>query len=183
MSNTAFFQERILNAIEILATQAGDADGSAQLTALQALVTAQQAIQASQASIAASDGQGAYSVTYVFALADFGAGFTEDIQGKSGFRGRVKAVDIYEISEAFNGDTTGARLDIGIQGGDDNAYTITAAIPDPTATGAALSLALTDGVIGLIPVGEDILLTGVAPNDAGANEGICTLAVTISYFL
>jgi hypothetical protein len=168
---TALFQERILNALE--ATQA----------AQEAIQVAQEAIQVSQASQAASDGQGAFSVTYVFALADFGAGFTEDIQGPAGFRGLVKAVDIYEISEAFNGDTTAARLDIGIQAGDADAYVVSADIPDPTGTGAALSLALTAGVVGTIPVGEDILLTGIAPNDAGANTGICTLAVTISYFL
>ena len=147
------------------------------------IADAQEAIQAAAEAAGTADGAGAFSVTYVFVDADFGAGFTEDIQGPTGLRGLVKSIDIYNVTEECNGDTTAARVDIGIQGGDADAYVISDDIPDPTAIGAALNLGLTAGVVGTIPVGEDILVTGIAPNDAGANTGIANVAVTINYFV
>lgn len=186
--------ETALEAIQ--AEQAGDTLTSAQAleTALEAIqteqagdtLTALQAIVTSQASIAASDGQGAFSVTYIFPAKDFGNGdWTEDIQAPTGFRGLVKAISIYDITEAFNGDTTEARVEVGIQGGDVDAYIISSDITEGagSAVDAGFTPTLTLGAVGTIPSADNLLVTGYAPDDAGANEGIGTVAVTISYFL
>lgn len=171
MPNTAIFQERVLIALEAL-----DSNADSQTTALEA-------IQVSQASIAASDGQGAFSVTYVFPAKDFGAGdWTEDIQGPTGFRGLVKAISIYDVTETFNGSVTESRVEVGIQGGDVDAYSISADF-GLLAADAGLTPALTDGAVLTIPSADNILVTGYAPDDAGANAGIATVAVTVSYFL
>jgi hypothetical protein len=150
---------------------------------MERVATAQEAIQAAQEVEA---GAGAFAVTYVFPAKDFGAGnWTEDIQGPPGLRGLVKAISAYDITEAFNGSVTESRVEVGIQGGDADAYVISDDFVEGagTAIAAGFTPALTAGVVGTIPAAEDLIVTGYAPNDSGANEGIATIAVTISYFV
>lgn len=145
------------------------------------LAIAQEAIQVSQATVASASGA-AFSVTYTFPLIDLDSGdVVRDIQGPAGLRGTVQEVNLYDVSELFTDDTTEARLDIGIQGGDDNAYAISDDV-GTLAADAGLSLALTAGVVGTIPAGEDLLLTFVAPT-GGTPEGIATWSVTINWFV
>lgn len=153
---------------------------------LDRVADAQEAIQVAQEAIQVvaetGEGAGAFSVTYTFPLIDLDSGdVTRDIQGPAGLRGLVKEVNLYDVSELFTDDTTEARLDVGIQGGDDNAYAISGDV-GTLAADAGLSLALTAGVVGTIPAGEDILLTFVAPT-GGTPEGIATWSVTISWFV
>ncbi len=147
------------------------------------LAVAQEAIQVAQEAVAGTGDS--FNVTYVFPAKDFGAGWTEDIQSPPGHRGQVVAIAAYDITESFNGSVTEARVDVGIQGGDADAYSISDDFPEGVLTAIAAGFApgVTDGVVGIIPVGEDILVTGIAPNDSGANEGIGTIALTIAYFV
>jgi hypothetical protein len=147
----------------------------------EAIQVAQEAIQVAQETVAAASGA-AFSVTYTFPLIDLDGGdVVRDIQGPAGLRGTVQEVNIFDCSETFTVVTTDARLDIGIQGGDDNAYAITDDV-GALAADAAISLPLTAGVVGTIPAAEDLLLTFVAPT-GGTPEGIATWAVTINWFV
>ncbi len=126
-------------------------------------------------------GVDAFSITYVFPLKDFGAGnWTEDIEGVPGYRGTVKAVCIYVVTEVFSTDTLQARVEVGIQGGDVDAYVDTADF-GALAVAAALNPALTAGVVGTIPIGENIIVTGYAPT-GGTPTGIASVALTIQYY-
>jgi hypothetical protein len=121
-----------------------------------------------------------FQVTYTFEAADFGADFTEIIAMPAGWRGKVKAIDIYNVSETFNSVTTNARVEVGISGGDVDAFAISNDIPD-TAANAAFSAVITDGVLPVIPRGTSILIGGIAAT-GGVPAGIGTLSVTILYF-
>jgi len=121
-----------------------------------------------------------FDVTYIFPAKDFGAAdFVEDIQTPPGFRGKVRAISLYDVTETFNAVTTPARVDIG-SGGDDNAYAISASL-GLLASGAALTPALTNGVTHIIPANSQVEVAGVAPT-GGVETGIATVAVTIQYF-
>jgi len=121
-----------------------------------------------------------FAVTYTFEASDFGTNFTEVIAMPIGWRGKVRAIDIYNISETFNSVTLNARVEVGISGGDVNAYAISDDIPD-TAANAAFSAVITDGVLPVIERGTSILVGGIA-STGGTPAGIGTLAVTIQYF-
>lgn len=160
MPNTAVYQERILNALE-------------------AIQTAQEAIQA---TAAADPGASAFSVTYLFQAQDIGNGnITEVIAGRTGYRGHVRSIEVFNVTEAFNATTTPARVDVGITAGDLDAYAIGGSF-GTTAIAAAASPAVTDGVIGTIPVSAGITITMYAPT-GGTPAGIADVAVTIQYFL
>jgi hypothetical protein len=121
-----------------------------------------------------------FDVTYVFPAKDFGnANFVEDIQTPPGFRGKVRGINLYDVTETFNADTTPARVDIGT-GADADAFVISSSI-GLLASGAALALALTDGVTVIIPENSQVEVAGVAPT-GGVETGIATVAVTIQYF-
>lgn len=127
------------------------------------------------------DGGDSFTVSYQFLDKDYGAGWVEDIQAPAGYRGKVVAVSLINTTEAFVGTTTIGPTSIGIQGGDDNAYSIselgrTIALNEPE------TLESRDGVIGTIPDNEDILVTG-AINVGGSITGIATVVLTIKYFI
>lgn len=128
----------------------------------------------------AEDGGDAFSITYVFPGVDFGAGWTEDIQSPAGFRGTVVGVNIYDVTEAFVGTTSIGPVEIGIQGGDADAYAISEE-PTTLATDAAEALPVREGIVGTIPAADDVLVTGPI-NVGGSITGIATVAVTIRYF-
>jgi hypothetical protein len=149
------------------------------LNALESVDVALEAIQASQSTIA--DASAGFDITYVFPAVDFGDGWTEDIQSPAGFRGTVKAYSIYNVTEALTATTTGGIINVGIQGGDADAYAVGSEIA-ALAIDAAVTQIPTAGVVGTIPVAEDILVTGVAAT-GGTPAGICTVALTISYYV
>ena len=124
-----------------------------------------------------NSGVDAFSITYVFPAIDFGGGNkTEQVEGIEGFRGTVKAIIVYECSELFA--DANSYIDVGIDGGDADAY-IDGAKFAALAADASLAADLTAGVVGTIPVGEDILVSMFKPTGA---TGIATVAVTIQYY-
>lgn len=136
------------------------------------------AVEAQLGSQPVNSGVDAFSVTYILPAKDFGVGaFTEDIQGVPGFRGTVKDISYYDTTEVYS--DADASVDIGIQGGDVDAYVVGSDIGVIASNGAA-SQTLVAGVIGTIPVGEDILVTGNTVTIG--TTGISTLAITIQYF-
>jgi hypothetical protein len=146
---------------------------------LDRIADAQEAIQT---AVESADGAGAFSVTYTFPLIDLDSGdVTADIQGPPGLRGLVKEINVYNVTEIFTDVTTEARVDVGIQGGDDNAYAISSDL-GTLAAAAAIALTVTPGVVATIPAAEDILITFVAAT-GGTPTGIATFSVTINWFI
>ncbi|KKL99298.1 hypothetical protein LCGC14_1815800 [marine sediment metagenome] len=125
-----------------------------------------------------NSGVDAFSVTYVFPALDVGAATkSEKIEGVEGYRGLVKAISVYAVTQTYSGDD--AYVDIGLTG-TLAAYIDGADFGVALAANGALTLDLTAGVTGTIPVGADIICTFATP-DTGA-DGIATYAVTIQYF-
>ena len=127
-------------------------------------------------------GAGGYTVTYIFVAEDFGDGWTEDIQSPAGLRGKVMAISLYDVTEQFVGTTSAGPVHVGIQGGDADAYAISEGITQTLNTDVPETLSVKEGVVGTIPAGDDILVTGVQ-NVGGTPAGICSVAVTIKYFV
>jgi len=129
-------------------------------------------------------GVNAFSITYIFPSVNFGTGNkTEVIEAVPGYRSNVMAVTLFEVTEAFNGSVTEARIDIG-DGVDADEFILTADFGDgDVGIAGTLSPVLTVGDDAIIPVGQSITVTCVAPNDAGANTGIGSVAVTLQYYL
>ena len=124
------------------------------------------------------DSIAAFSVTYVFPALDVGvATKTELIEGLEGFRGLVKAISVYAVTQTYSGDD--AYVDIGLTGTLD-AYINGADFGVALAASGALTLDLTAGATGTIPVGADIICTFATPDTS--SDGIATYAVTIQYF-
>lgn len=120
-----------------------------------------------------------YSVTYVFVAQDFGAGdWTEIIDTPADFRGVIRNVTFYEISEVFNSVTTEAQFNIGTAG-DADLYAATGNLGDLGATTSYIP-PLTIGTR-VIEAGTEVQVQGIAPT-GGTPTGIASVAVTIQYF-
>jgi len=122
-----------------------------------------------------------YNVTYVLPAKDFGAGsnWTEVIESPPGFRGRVRAITLYDVTEIFNEPTTPAYVYVGISG-DTDAFCTSASL-GALAADASDSPALTAGATDIIPASTTVHVTGVAVTGTSPT-GIATVAVTIQYF-
>lgn len=121
-----------------------------------------------------------FCITYVFPAKDFGAGnWTEIVESPAGFRGRVRAVFLYDITETFNSVTTEAILNIGTAA-DADLYGTTGNLGD-LASDTSDAPALADGITLLIAESTSIQVQGIAPT-GGVPTGIATVAVTIQYF-
>jgi len=121
-----------------------------------------------------------FDITYIFPLKDFGAAtWTEVIESPPGFRGKVRAITVYDVTEIFNADTTPANVQVGISG-DTDAFAIGASL-GLLGVAASDSSALTDGATHIIEPSTTIHVTGIAPT-GGTETGIATTAVTIQYF-
>lgn len=120
-----------------------------------------------------------YDVTYIFPGKDYGANWTEVIESPPGFRGKVRAITLWDVTETFNAVTTPANVLVGISG-DTDAFVIGASL-GLLASAASDSPALTDGATHIIQANTTIHVTGVAAT-GGTPAGIGTTAVTIQYF-
>lgn len=122
-----------------------------------------------------------FDVTYVMPTKDFGAGsnWTEVIESPPGFRGVVRAITLYDVTEIFNEPTTPAYVYVGISG-DTDAF-VTSASLGALAVDASDSPVLTNGATRYIPANTTIHVTGVAVTGTSPT-GIATVAVTIQYF-
>lgn len=120
----------------------------------------------------------AYDVTYVFPAIDFGAGDAEEvIQGPADFKGVVRSVTLYDVTEIFSSVTTEARVEVGIGGGDDDTYAVS---DDLGVLGVAASACPRLVTKGAIPKGASVGVNMVAPT--GSPTGIATVAVTVTWF-
>jgi hypothetical protein len=126
------------------------------------------------------DAGAAFTETYLFQAQDFGAGdAAEVIQGPSGKTGIVRAVTVFNVSEAFTIVTTSARVDVG-DGSDANGYAFSNDIPAVAIAGSH-SPAISAGVLGNeLPGGAAVTLTFVAPT-GGTPAGIADVQVTITW--
>jgi len=120
-----------------------------------------------------------FNITYVLPAVDYGSGFTEVIETPAGFRGKVRAVSLYNVTEQFTAVTTPAYCYVGISG-DTDAFCTSASLGVLDADEAD-NPALTDGATLIIPANTTVHVTGVAPT-GGTPAGIATTAVTIQFF-
>ena len=122
-----------------------------------------------------------FDVTYVFPAKDFAAGanWTESIESPPGFRGQVRAISLYDVTEIFNEPTTPAYVYVGISG-DIDAYALSASLGALALNGSD-SPVITFGTTRYIQSSTTIHVTGVGNTGAGLT-GIATTAVTIQYF-
>ncbi len=122
-----------------------------------------------------------FDVTYIFPAKDYGAGsnWTEVIESPPGFRGMVRAVTLYDVTEIFNAPTTASFVYVGLNG-DIDAFALSASL-GTLATNASDSPALTHGATRYIQPNATIHVTGVAATGS-LPTGIATTAVTIQYF-
>jgi hypothetical protein len=205
-NSTSVFNERVLNALESLVTDAEAGGGAATLASLQAIEVALEAIQAEQdgatltafqgsvtqqtaikvaleailvhqATIAAASGA-SFNVTYIFPAKNWDTTWTEVINTPASKRGRVVDAVVYDVTEQFVDTTTDARVDIG-DGADADAFALTSGL-GTTAIDASAALAITQGVTQIIPVADVVTVTGITAGTPG--NGIATLALTIEYF-
>lgn len=121
-------------------------------------------------------------VTYVFDAVDFGNGDSEElISGPVDRKGVVRAVAITDVSETFTDDTLEARVDVGVGGGDADAYVISGDF-GTLAVGANLYPALSNGVArNRIPANGSVGVNCIAPT-GGVPAGIAKVSVTITWF-
>lgn len=124
-----------------------------------------------------------YFVTYSCGIAlDIGAGDkVTDFETPTNFRGKIMALDVFDITETFNSVTTAPRIDVG--DGSDADYWTTVDIPDGT-TPSHFSAA--DGTIvknqaEIIEPGDRVYVTSVAPT-GGTPTGIANISATMLYF-
>jgi len=70
-----------------------------------------------------------FDITYVFPAKDFGAAanWTEVIESPPGFRGVVRAITMYDVTEIFNEPTTPAYVYVGLSG-DIDAFVLSASL-------------------------------------------------------
>jgi len=122
-----------------------------------------------------------FDITYVFPAKDFGAesDWTEVIESPPGFRGVVRAITLYDVTEVFNVPTTASFVYVGLSG-DTDAFCTSASL-GTLAADASDSPVLTDGATRFIAANATIHVTGI--NATGTTPtGIATVAVTIQYF-
>ena len=131
--------------------------------------------------MAESESAAAFSVSYGFPAKNFVTAWTEDIVSPPSVRGLVKAIEITNVTEEFSGSTTVHTVIIGTSS-DTDAYISNAPITDTLAVAAAETLTLTRGATRLIPAAGSVRVTGTVGADAGSDEGISDVTVTILYF-
>jgi hypothetical protein len=120
-----------------------------------------------------------FDITYVLPAVDFSTTATEVIETPAGFRGVVKAITVYNVTTQFTAVTTPAYVYVGITG-DTDAYVTSASLGTLDADEADCP-ALTRGATYIIPAGQTVDVTGVAPT-GGSPAGVATIGVTIQFF-
>jgi hypothetical protein len=120
-----------------------------------------------------------FCITYVLPAVDFSSTATEVIETPPGFRGKVRSIDLYNVTTLFTAVTTPAYVYVGING-DTDAFCTSAGL-GTLAIDAADSPALTDGATHIIQPNTTVHVTGVAPT-GGSPAGVATVAVTIQFF-
>lgn len=130
----------------------------------------------------AEEGADAFTVTYIFTVEDLGAGWTQDIQSPTGYRGKVVSINMYDIVEAFVGTTSIGPVLLGLQSGGDTDAFARSEEPTNLALDASVNLPVHEGVTGVIPSATNILVTGPI-NVGGSITGQATVALAIKYFV
>ena len=128
-----------------------------------------------------------YAATIQFEAVDFGTPTANlTFNAPSTLRGKVMNVDLTGVTETFNVTTLEAGIEIGVDGGDTDAYCTTnrgiGALTAATAQNFnAHDGSLIDGVTEIIPAGGIVTVTPIA-NTGGTPAGIADLGVTVFYF-
>jgi len=128
-----------------------------------------------------------YATSLRFDAVDFGTPTANLSWNQStSMRGKVLALDLYNVTETFNVTTLNAGIEIGIDGGDTDAYCTTNRGILALAAATAQNFNVNDGTLingvdEIIPVSGIQTLTPIA-NTGGTPAGICDVTVTILNF-
>ncbi len=128
-----------------------------------------------------------YAVTIQFEAVDFGTPTASlSFVAPSTLRGKVLNVDLTGVTETFTSTTLAAGIEIGIDGGDTDAYcTTNRGINDLAAATVqnfnANDGSLVNGVNEILQPAGLVTVTPIAPT-GGTPAGICDLGVTVFYF-
>lgn len=128
-----------------------------------------------------------YAVTIQFEAVDFGTPTASlSFVAPSTRRGKVLNIDLTGVTETFTSTTLAAGIEVGIDGGDTDAYCTTErGINDLAAATVqnfnAADGSLVNGVDEIIPAAGIVTVTPIAPT-GGTPAGIADLGITVLYF-
>jgi len=128
-----------------------------------------------------------FATSIQFQAVDFGTPTASlSFVAPSLLRGKVMSIDLTSVTETFTSTTLAAGIEIGIDGGDTDAYCTTErGINDLTAATTqnfnAHDGSLVDGVDEIIPAAGIVTVTPIAPT-GGTPAGIANLTATVFYF-
>ena len=128
-----------------------------------------------------------YVASIQFQAVDFGTPTASlSFVAPSLLRGKVMSIDLTSVTETFTSTTLAAGIEVGIDGGDTDAYcTTNRGINDLTAATTqnfnANDGSLVNGVDEIIPEAGIVTVTPIAPT-GGTPAGIANLTVSVFYF-
>lgn len=128
-----------------------------------------------------------YAVTVQFEAVDFGtptASLTFNVP--SAMRGKVINIDLTGVTETFTSTTLAAGIEVGIDGGDTDAYCTTERGINDLAAATAQNFNANDGSLvnganEIMEPGAIVTVTPIAPT-GGTPAGIADLGITVLYF-
>jgi hypothetical protein len=128
-----------------------------------------------------------YTSTIQFEAVDWGTPTANlTFNAPSGMRGKVLSIDVTGVTETFTSVTTDPGIQVGIDGGDADAYCTADFADADLAAATAINFnaadgSLVDGVDEIIPAGGIVTITPVAPT-GGTPAGIADLGITVLWF-
>lgn len=127
-----------------------------------------------------------YLSTYNLGVVDYGAGDVAfELQSPASRRGKVIAVNVFQVTEVFSTTTTQASVEIG-DGSDQDGYCYTDDFGALAVANADVFTSydgsLVEGALGaIIPENVEFVVTTVAPT-GGTPTGIAMTSVDVMYF-
>ena len=128
-----------------------------------------------------------FATTIQWEAVDFGTPTANlTFNAPSTMRGKVMNIDLTGVTETFTTVTLAAGIEVGVDGGDTDAYCTTnrgiSALAAATAQNFnANNGTLINGVTEIIPGGGIVTVTPIAPT-GGTPAGIADLSLTVLYF-
>lgn len=121
-----------------------------------------------------------YDQTYDFPGIDFGAGDSVvSFASPENRIGIIRAIRVKGVSETFTDDTLEARVDVGITGGDTDAYAVSQDF-GTLAAGAELDASFAPGITTEIPNNGSVGVNFIAPT-GGVPAGIADVELTVTW--
>lgn len=128
-----------------------------------------------------------FAASIQFQAVDFGTPTASlSWNAPTALRGKVMSIDLTSVTETFTSTTLAPGIEVGIDGGDTDAYCTTNRNVNDLAAATAQNFnandgTLVNGVVEIIPASGVQTVTPIAPT-GGTPAGIANLTVTVLYF-